>query len=103
MQAWLKADLWEKEVGHLADCSSRCLSQGLLADVLYVLVLQPNNRQHAMWPACINAQQCKLVSPYSNTRNEYIFASLKPVGTRPNDRTQWLLRSFAPVLAFYER
>ena len=55
MQAWLKADLWEKEVGHLADCSSRCFSQGLLADALYVLVLQANNRQHAMWPACIHA------------------------------------------------
>ncbi len=46
MQSWLTADLWEKEVGHLADCSSRCLSQGLLADVLYVPILQPNNRQH---------------------------------------------------------
>jgi len=83
MQAWLKADLWEKEVGHLADCSSRCLSQGLLADVMYVVVFQPNNRQHAMWPACINAQQSKSVSDHSNTSNEYISARLKPVGQCP--------------------
>ncbi len=69
MQAWLKADLWEKEVGHLADCSSWCLSQGLLADVLYVLVLQPNNGQHAMWPACINAHRSKLICHLSNTSN----------------------------------
>jgi len=98
MQAWPKADLREKEVGHLANCSSRCLSQGLLADVLYVPILQPDNRQHAMWLACINAQHLKLVCHHSNTSNEYISVRLNAVEHRPmakqhgcNGKTTWLL------------
>lgn len=41
--ACMTQNLWEKEVGCLADGASWCSGQGLLADVLYVCVLQPNN------------------------------------------------------------
>lgn len=38
-----EADLWEEEVGHLADASCRCMAQGLFTDALNHIICEPHN------------------------------------------------------------